>query len=463
MISSQDVFINGGWWHDSRILAATGKGLEKEEPRAWEGWWNEKVVELVRLTMKQPDALSVLLTGRSENGFSDLVKRIAKSKGLEFDMVVLKPQVGPENQRFENTMNFKQIYLTSLMETYSNAKEIRVYEDRPKHTQGFRDFFEQYNLTQATKPTRGTIDAEVIQVADMSTTLDPVVEVAEVQRMINLHNDEVLKQPLHLRPSRLKISHVAFFTSYMIESEDTKKLLALADIPADIKETNLKFHGNTIMICPRPCPPALLKKVGGMGSKMLWEVTGTACYENSIWAACLKPVPGNATFHSENPVPLVILAIKKGSRAVEAGKINMWAALPPEKRFTFETTVGEKALLKIEKEDPREAEYSNLYNNSANDANNANNTNPNNQGAKRKFQDDNIPTGPAKMVGRGNYGRGRGGQGFRGKGGRGRGGRGKGNYYKSLDDVDPRGQQDSAQAAAQGGQAGNPTDLQNYY
>ena len=43
-LGNSDIFINGGWWHDSRILAATGEGLEKEEPKAWKGWWNEEIV-----------------------------------------------------------------------------------------------------------------------------------------------------------------------------------------------------------------------------------------------------------------------------------------------------------------------------------------------------------------------------------------------------------------------------------
>ncbi|KAK8050140.1 hypothetical protein PG994_011870 [Apiospora phragmitis] len=30
-LGSPDIFINGGWWHDSRILAATGEGVEHEE------------------------------------------------------------------------------------------------------------------------------------------------------------------------------------------------------------------------------------------------------------------------------------------------------------------------------------------------------------------------------------------------------------------------------------------------
>ncbi len=43
-LQQQECFGKGGWWHDERILAATGEGLEKEEPKAWEGWWNEQVV-----------------------------------------------------------------------------------------------------------------------------------------------------------------------------------------------------------------------------------------------------------------------------------------------------------------------------------------------------------------------------------------------------------------------------------
>ena len=44
LLQAEDVFVNGGWWHDDRILAATGQGVEKEGPRAWEGWWNENIV-----------------------------------------------------------------------------------------------------------------------------------------------------------------------------------------------------------------------------------------------------------------------------------------------------------------------------------------------------------------------------------------------------------------------------------
>lgn len=44
LLANQDSFANGGWWQDQHILEATGEGVEKEEPVAWHGWWNENIV-----------------------------------------------------------------------------------------------------------------------------------------------------------------------------------------------------------------------------------------------------------------------------------------------------------------------------------------------------------------------------------------------------------------------------------
>ncbi|KAI5466454.1 hypothetical protein BGZ63DRAFT_347250 [Mariannaea sp. PMI_226] len=444
-LSNQQVFINGGWWHDNRILAATGEGIEKEEPRAWEGWWNDKIIELVRLSVMQKDALCVLLTGRSEHGFADLIGKMAKSKDLDFDMIGLKPRVSPTNQGFSSTMHFKQLFLEALMETYKDAKEIRVYEDRPKHTKGFRDFFAAYNQKQNITPTRGQLIADVIQVVDTSTTLDPVVEVAEVQRMINIHNNIVSKLPAHTRQKELRIKKTVFFTGYMISPEDTKKLLKLAQIPTNMPQNELKYHANNILICPRPCPASILEKVGGMGSRMKWEVTGTACFENSIWAACLRPVPATAKFHTDNPSPLVVLALRKGARPIDAGKIQNWQPITPEQAFTFETVVSEKVILRIEAEDPREDAYESLFANKTSKRKHTGEEDSAQKSSQHHFSGRNesrayhsTERGGGSRRGRGNANRG-----FRGgpRGG-GKGGRGRGGYnYRSLDDVEPRNQQ----------------------
>lgn len=129
-LQSQTWLANGGWWHDPRILASTGEGLEVEEARGWEGWWNENLLELVKLSMRQTDALCVLLTGRSMKGFAELVQRMAASRGLRFHLVVLKPEMlGVE--RVKNTIGFKCQFLEELLNTYSLAEEIKLVPPPP--------------------------------------------------------------------------------------------------------------------------------------------------------------------------------------------------------------------------------------------------------------------------------------------------------------------------------------------
>ena len=82
------------------------------------------------MSSKQKDCLTVLLTGRGEHNFADLIKRMVKSKGLEFDMICLKTKVGPNGVRFSSTMQYKQSLLEEMLYTYKDAEEIKVYEDR---------------------------------------------------------------------------------------------------------------------------------------------------------------------------------------------------------------------------------------------------------------------------------------------------------------------------------------------
>jgi hypothetical protein len=190
-----------------------------------------------------------------------------------------------------------------------------------------------------------------------------------------------------------------------------------------------------------------------MGSKTTWEVTGTAVFENKIWAACVRPIPENKKYYTENPVPIVVLALRKGAKPIDAGKIQNWQPVPPEKQYVFESTVGEKVLLRIEEEDPRENEYESLFPNktfkrkhaaddeTGNRKDNGSYGNGQGSGGGRGGHQQNYSGGRG---GRGNY-RGNGGQKGGHRGGRDRGngggrGRGRGGHnYKSLDDVGEKG------------------------
>ncbi|KAF2033373.1 hypothetical protein EK21DRAFT_59009 [Setomelanomma holmii] len=457
-LGSPDMFVNGGWWHDANILSATGEGVDKEEKRAWEGWWNEHIVSLVELSMEQKDALSVLLTGRGESNFSDLIKRIARSKKLDFDMVCLKPATGPAGQRFRNTMDFKQELLKDIVYTYKEADEIRVYEDRVKHTKGFRDYFFEFNkdlIDRKTQSTRKPIVAEVIQVAENATQLDPVVEIAEIQKLINAHNIQIKAGNAPPGTMPYQIKKTVFYTGYMIPANMTEKLSSLVNLPANAPRDDIRYLANSILITPKPCPKSILDKVGGIGAKVRWKVTGVSCFENKLWAARVEPVPKTAKFYSENPIPTVVLAIRKNGRPADAARIVNWHPVPESQAFEIDSVVGEKQMLRIEEEQAGESEYESYF---PNKNNRKRSHEPNDrhgdyrpQHGNGRGRDDNRQTayrGGNRDRGRGNnrnpsYGQ-RGGQrgGYRGDRGGGGGGRGRGrggggngpSQYRSLDD-----------------------------
>ncbi|KAJ5623229.1 hypothetical protein N7490_011834 [Penicillium lividum] len=458
-LQSETHFVNGGWWHDPNILSSTGKGLEEEEPRGWKGWWNDSILQLVKLSMQQKDAVTVLLTGRGEARFAELIKRMVASQDLNFDLIGLKPEVGPNGKRFVSTAAFKHTFLEDLILTYNQADDIRVYEDRVKHVSGFREHFEELNmkLQAGLFGSRKPINTEVIHVCEVATLLDPVTEAAEVQRMINSHNLALRNPSLGRHKSSRRCMHIRrtiIYTGYLISEEDSKRMvdeILSPLLPNGLAESNdIKYLANNILIFPRHAPHTLLEKVGGLGKKVSWQITGTAVLENRVFAARVAPIPSNEQIHSENPVPLIVLAVRKGARPIDASRITSWQPVPSSKALKFDTVVGEKAILRIEDEETSGAptgpkshkrrfqQYDDQQPS----------TDGNYETSSQGFHPYHRPTGDNRSQHddnasrRGSYrGRGRGngrGRGHATRGGRGRGrGRGEGgsnSYYKSLDD-----------------------------
>lgn len=339
-----DIFVNGGWWHDSRMLAATGEGVEKEEARAWEGWWNEHIASLVELSMAQKDTLTILLTGRSVKGFSGLIQQMVAAKKLEFDMICLKPEVGPEGEKIRNTKDFKTTLLSKVMDTYVHAEDLKIYEDRIAHVHAFENFFREYNERIA-RAGRRPVATDVVQVAALTHTLDPVTEVAEIQKLVNDHN-------IHLRQeggpgmSPLHIKKQVFFTGYLLSQKITNKLLEIFPLPSD---EDIHTLASSIMICPRRASQAILNKVGGIGSQVEFEVIGIGSWQDRVWAALLRPVDPKAKIHTESPKPIIVLGHRRGLKPKDARLITKWQDVEPG--FTFVGKVEEKMLLRIESEE----------------------------------------------------------------------------------------------------------------
>lgn len=388
LLQAYEVFAHGGWWHNPDILASTGEGIEKEEPRAWQGWWNETVVSLVETSLQEKDTLTVLLTGRGETNFAELVNKIANARKLDFDMVVLKPEVGPNQQQFMSTMDFKQAFLRDLVLTYRIADNIRIYEDRVKHVKGFRDFMEKFNkafLMQAPDPLlqerSSTCTADVVHVCELKSSLEPQVEIMAVQSAINQHNKTIKTggpNPTRAPEKYYRIHEQFQYFGYMISQTDSARLITLCNAHAHLIDSGeVKYMASSILITPYYPRKDTLEKVGGRGTKITWQVTGVARFEDRIWAARVTPISDKPTY-TQDETPMVILAIRKGSRQIDANRIKNWQPPSAEKQFIFETVVDDKVMLKIEE----------LDENALVDENNRRVRNGRHGQNKRKFQDD---------------------------------------------------------------------------
>lgn len=224
-------------------------------------------------------------------------------------------------------------------------------------TAGFRDFFKVFNndLQYSANPPRKPIAVDIIQVTDQSTTLDPVVETAEVQRLINSHNTRIPP------PARnLEIKKTVSYTGYIISANDIPRLLSLVNNIPGMANGNIRWLANNILISFGPAPTSILHKVGGMGHKQDWQVTGLGVYSNSIWAAKVSPIPPVSIVYTEAKDHYILLAQKNATPLSHAARITQWAPVPPDKSYIIQTTVGEKAQLRVEYESD-ESEYDSLF------------------------------------------------------------------------------------------------------
>jgi len=115
----------------------------------------------------------------------------------------------------------------------------------------------------------------------------------------------------------------------------------------------VRLLANNVLITPRPATKSVLDKTGPLGRRVEFEIIKVGNLESRIWAALVKPTDPTIRMYSDNSQPLMILALRRGSRPVEAGRIDTWGP-PPKEGIKFNTVIGEKLLLRIEEENPNE-------------------------------------------------------------------------------------------------------------
>ncbi len=131
-----DLKDNGLGWFQSPITLSP-KYIDQDN-------FIESTVEKVIESMNNPNAVTVLLTGRNTE-FTDLVKGLLSKRGLEFDYVGLKPTTGGLS-----TINFKFSYIKNVIQDLKtknyNVNKINIWEDREEHVKKFNKFFHDMGI-----------------------------------------------------------------------------------------------------------------------------------------------------------------------------------------------------------------------------------------------------------------------------------------------------------------------------
>jgi len=340
-LTQPDYFMNGGWWHDPGILAATGEGVDIEEKRGFAGWWNENTVKTSRQSIASEDTLTILLTGRSEAKFQELISRILRSKGLSFDLICLKPTVMPNNIQVTSTMQYKNELLKSLIYTYKRAQTIRIWEDRPNHVKKFRTLFADVNtdIQQGRAPVqRDRIHAVVIPVYGLANSLKELTEISQIQNMVNQHNKAIARgtAPAAFEPLTIRTS-VAYSAYVVMSDYDCALLRSLVKLPPSLKKPATTWPP-TLHIQQGAIAGPLRSYIGEVGTTIKLRVTSFASWNNQMWAVRVEALPGTYGFQSTLQPPVMLLASTRPHGIHDIAKIEeqRWTDIPITNQFEVE-------------------------------------------------------------------------------------------------------------------------------
>jgi len=96
-------------------------------------WWVNSTVESARRSIQDPDILTVLMTGRPEEGqVKTRILELLSQQGLEFAGVFPNPGV-------QYTKEFKHDLLIRILDAHPELQQVQIWEDRASHLTLFDD------------------------------------------------------------------------------------------------------------------------------------------------------------------------------------------------------------------------------------------------------------------------------------------------------------------------------------
>ena len=160
-----------GWYHNVQTLSEPFVYCVKKNAHLW---FIPSTTKAVRQSQKNPNALTVLLTGRNRDIYYNRIIELLHTNNLRFDLVVLREtnmdtsviesasdlnNAGADEKETSqskvvkiptpttnmptSTLEFKKLFLQCLVDSFPFCTEIHIYEDRSHHAEAFSRFLKE--------------------------------------------------------------------------------------------------------------------------------------------------------------------------------------------------------------------------------------------------------------------------------------------------------------------------------
>jgi hypothetical protein len=236
-----------GWWRDIRSLDLGP--FEDLQKSAWKGFWNEDIVNEARQCIADPETMTVVLTGRRFHPFHHLIPAMLDAKGLQFDLVGLRPD--PESVSdhhwevmqgkhqlaynltssvFKSTMHFKTCFILNLIHNVPSIDHVTMWDDRMPHVRRFREYLDV--LTSQHQIDQG----HVVYVPGIRPKYNPDWEKLVIRQIIQTHNKALITHHRDGIKNGKMEQRLTWNNSKLVEKEDpldsTSHPLQLFPLPA---------------------------------------------------------------------------------------------------------------------------------------------------------------------------------------------------------------------------------------
>lgn len=360
-----------GWYQDRRSLSFGPQEMQN----GLENRWNNKLVNIVKRSMRDENTLTVLLTGRNYDEFHELITNMVERKGMRFDVMGFKPtnniidwqkyyktniigKIGRDmyeelimNQTITGTQKlktkeFKMNFIKDLISHHPPPISINIWEDRPNHFKAFETYLEK--LKSFGKIKEGT----VYKVFLPRIYLEPFREYEIVMEMIKDHNYRSTQ--IHL--GKIGIVRKIQYAGIFFDQQVIDKLKRI--YPPPNVNGEWVFDGPYVLIKKNVSNEWLKSHCEGRGAIVTMKITGFGIYQNRIYCLRVSEYENSlektpigmrcGKLFSDCPEPFINFAHVKGTEGFHNTERINFDWIKYDKQIVVQGIIAAKYILGLE-------------------------------------------------------------------------------------------------------------------